>query len=116
LVPPRSIPILTCGFYVAAHEVVWHFASTLHATRAGLTEFRCSSAGIVIEVRADMLVEGGYLHSMKQLLEIAADADAPLPKKGSRSFLARWRKRTPFSVLTPLKRLGLILLRGPYQG
>jgi len=64
-----------------------------------------------------MLVEGGYLHSMKQLLEKAEDADleSQLPKKEPGSFLARVRQRTPFSVLTPLKRLGLILLRGSHR-
>ena len=63
-----------------------------------------------------MLVEGGYLHSMKLLIEKAsATPDGPPLKKGSGSLLSRWRKRTPFSVVTPLKRLGVILLGRSYQ-
>jgi hypothetical protein len=60
-----------------------------------------------------MLVEGGYLHSMKQLLEKAdADLELPRPTKGPKSFILRMTKRTPFSVLAPFKRIGVTLLRG----
>ena len=64
-----------------------------------------------------MLVEGGYLHSMKRLIEKASETpDGPVPKKGSGSVVSRWKKRTPFSVVAPLKRLGVILLGGSIQG
>jgi hypothetical protein len=75
-----------------------------------------SSAGIVIEEPVFVLVEGGYLHSLKLIIEKAsATPDGLAPKKGSDSLFAQWRARTPFSVMSPLKRLGLILLGGPYR-
>lgn len=53
-----------------------------------------------------MLVEGGYLHSMKQLIEKSADmSDSEIPKKESGFTLVRWAKRTPLAMLIPLQRV-----------
>lgn len=71
----------------------------------------------MIEQPVRMLVEGGYLHSMKLMIEKASEtSEQPDPKKGSGSLLSRWRTRTPFSIVAPLKRLGVILLGGSFQG
>jgi hypothetical protein len=70
----------------------------------------------VFEEPGRMLVEGGCLHSMNLVIEkAAATPEGPPPKKGAGSFLARWRNRTPFSVVMPPRRLGLILLGGSFQ-
>jgi hypothetical protein len=50
-----------------------------------------------------MLVKGGYLHSMKLLLERAAEAPEPIP------VVSRPRKR-PGILVRSLKRLGALLL------
>lgn len=58
-----------------------------------------------------MLVEGGYLHSMRRLIEIAEETpDAPGSKRAPGSRLARWARRKPSAVRRPLKRLAVILL------
>ena len=64
-----------------------------------------------------MLVEGGYLHSMKLLIERAAEAEAgqrPAPGARTRNRRSRAggasRAKGPGTLVTSLKRLSFILL------
>jgi hypothetical protein len=74
-------------------------------------------AGTLIEEPDSMLVEGGYLHSMKLMIEKASETPAiPDRRKGPGFFLSRWRRKAPRALVAPLKRLGVILLGGSLQG
>jgi hypothetical protein len=61
-----------------------------------------------------MLVEGGYLHSMKQLIEKASETPDVGSKKTSRAVTPS-RTKESGTVLTSLKRLGVILLGWDFQ-
>jgi len=63
-----------------------------------------------------MLVEGGYLHSMKRLIETVSETPEGRPTKRVSGFLPRWKMQTPLSVLRPLKRLAITLLGRSIQG
>jgi hypothetical protein len=63
-----------------------------------------------------MLVEGGYLHSMKLMIEKASAAsDRPDPRPTRGWLRSRLRRRRPFSIAAPLKRLSVILLGSSFQ-
>jgi hypothetical protein len=67
-----------------------------------------------------MLVEGGYLHSMKLLIERASAAEPgqppgqPAPGRRPRAGAAS-RAKGSGTVVTSLKRLGFILLGWDFQ-
>jgi len=76
-----------------------------------------SRAGTTIETLHGMLVEGGYLHSMKLLIERASAEEAgqppgpasPAPRRRPRAGAAS-RAKGSGTLVTSLKRLGFILL------
>jgi len=66
--------------------------------------FRQTPTGIVIEEpQVAMLVKGGYLHSMKLLMEKAAETPEPIP------VVSRPRK-APGVLVRSLRRLSALLL------
>jgi hypothetical protein len=65
-----------------------------------------------------MLVEGGYLHSMKLLIERASESEAgqqPGQRPGRPRRAGASRAKGSGTLVTSLKRLGLILLGWDFQ-
>ncbi len=62
-------------------------------------------------MRQYMLVEGGYLHSMKLLIEKAMDTPDQPSHDATRDLANRSRKASG-TVVTSLRRLSVILLGG----
>jgi hypothetical protein len=79
-------------------------------------------AGTTIEALHGMLVEGGYLHSMKLLIERASEPEpgqptgpgSPAPGRRPRAG-AGSRAKGSGTFVTSIKRLGLILLGWDFQ-
>ena len=79
-----------------------HAISKHQLNRRVCAQSQPPQTGIVIEVaRRAMLVEGGYLHSMKRLLETAAQTPEPNP--------ALHAKRKGGILTRSLRRLGGLL-------
>ncbi len=121
LLPPKSIPMRTREFYADDDGFVGDARVSGAISHVPLGNSH-SRAGTTIEALHGMLVEGGYLHSMKLLIERASAAEpgqppgqgSPAPGRRPRAGAAS-RAKGSGTVVTSLKRLGFILLGWDFQ-